>query len=54
MKIFSTDLGKDIKARHDGEDKYGFDVWFAGHRNGESGVDNPNTPDIQGQNTSQA
>jgi hypothetical protein len=42
-------LDKDIQARHDGEDKYGFDVWFAGHRNGASGVENPDTSDIQGQ-----
>ncbi|KAJ5116931.1 hypothetical protein N7456_001279 [Penicillium angulare] len=46
--ILNTDLGKDIKARHDGEEKFGFDVWFAGHRDGESGVDNPNTADITG------
>ena len=46
--LISTDLGKDIQARHDGEDKYGFDVWFAGHRNGETGVNNPDTSDIQG------
>lgn len=45
---FSTDLGKDIQARHDGEEKYGFDVWFAGHRDGESGVNNPDTADIKG------
>ncbi|KAJ5099275.1 hypothetical protein N7532_006276 [Penicillium argentinense] len=44
--ILNTDLGKDIQARHDGEEKYGFDVWFAGHRNGESGVNDPNTSDI--------
>lgn len=42
----STDLDKDVKARHDGQDKYGFDVWFAGHRDGASGVKNPNTADI--------
>ncbi|KAJ5585289.1 uncharacterized protein N7459_005089 [Penicillium hispanicum] len=45
--ILNTDLGKDIKARHDGEEKYGFDVWFAGHRDGESGIKNPNTQDIK-------
>ncbi|KAF7592543.1 hypothetical protein BBP40_012767 [Aspergillus hancockii] len=44
--ILNSDLGKDIKARHDGENKFGFDVWFAGHRNGESGVNNPYTDDI--------
>ncbi|KAJ5568981.1 hypothetical protein N7450_011467 [Penicillium hetheringtonii] len=47
--ILNTDLGKDIQARHDGEEKYGFDVWFAGHRDGESGVNDPDTPDIKGQ-----
>ncbi|KAB8279074.1 hypothetical protein BDV30DRAFT_232951 [Aspergillus minisclerotigenes] len=46
-EILNKDLGKDIKARHDGEAKYGFDVWFAGHRNGASGVQNPNTADIK-------
>lgn len=24
------------------------DTWFAWHRNGESGLNNPNTPDIDG------
>ncbi|KAJ5965387.1 hypothetical protein N7481_012101 [Penicillium waksmanii] len=46
--VLNSDLDKDIEARHDGEDKYGFDVWFAGHRNGASGVENPDTSDIQG------
>ncbi|KAB8067769.1 hypothetical protein BDV29DRAFT_163033 [Aspergillus leporis] len=45
-EILNTVLSKDIKARHDGEKKYGFDVWYAGHRNGQSGLDNPNTQDI--------
>ncbi|RJE23956.1 hypothetical protein PHISCL_03715 [Aspergillus sclerotialis] len=44
--ILNKDLGKDIQARHDGEEKYGFDVWYAGHRNGKTGVDNPDTQDI--------
>ncbi|KAB8071212.1 hypothetical protein BDV29DRAFT_193448 [Aspergillus leporis] len=44
--ILNSDLLKDIKARHDGETKFGFDTWFAGHRNGESGVNNPYTADI--------
>ncbi|KAF7597386.1 hypothetical protein BBP40_006328 [Aspergillus hancockii] len=44
--VLNTDLGKDIKARHDGEKKYGFDTWYAGHRNGQAGLDKPNTPDI--------
>jgi hypothetical protein len=44
----SSDLAKDIKARHDGQDYFGYDVWFAGHRNGASGIQNPYTDDIQG------
>ena len=43
----STDLAKDIKARHEGEAKYGYEKWFSGHRNGESGLNNPGTQDIK-------
>lgn len=39
----------DITSRHEGEAQYGYDVWFSGHRNGESGVQNPNTDDIMGE-----
>ncbi|KAE8151660.1 hypothetical protein BDV25DRAFT_152422 [Aspergillus avenaceus] len=45
-EVLNTDLGKDIKARHDGEEKYGFAKWYAGHRNGASGLENPDTSDI--------
>ncbi|CRL29102.1 unnamed protein product [Penicillium camemberti] len=44
--ILNSDLGKDIQARHDGEKYYGYETWFSGHRNGESGVNNPGTDDI--------
>lgn len=44
----SSNLTKDIKARHDGQKHYGYDVWFAGHRYGQSGIQNPYTQDIQG------
>ncbi|KAJ5205558.1 hypothetical protein N7472_002006 [Penicillium cf. griseofulvum] len=44
----SSDLGKDIQARHEGEEHYGFETWFSGHRNGESGINNPGTEDIKG------
>ncbi|KAA8643720.1 glycoside hydrolase family 134 protein [Aspergillus tanneri] len=47
--VLNSYLSKDIKARHDGEKHYGFDVWCAGHRNGASGQDNPNTEDINSQ-----
>ncbi|KAJ5490143.1 hypothetical protein LT330_003465 [Penicillium expansum] len=44
--ILNSDLKKDIQARHDGEKHYGYETWFSGHRNGESGVNNPGTEDI--------
>ncbi len=44
----SSNLTKDIKARHDGQKHYGYNIWFAGHRNGQSGIQNPYTQDIQG------
>ncbi|KAJ5942619.1 hypothetical protein N7516_002787 [Penicillium verrucosum] len=44
--ILNSDLGKDIQARHEGEKHYGYETWFSGHRNGESGVKNPGTADI--------
>ncbi|KAL2847648.1 hypothetical protein BJX68DRAFT_268043 [Aspergillus pseudodeflectus] len=44
--ILNSNLGKDIQARHDGEEYFGYDTWFSGHRNGESGVNNPGTDDI--------
>ncbi|KAI9039719.1 glycoside hydrolase family 134 protein [Aspergillus affinis] len=44
--ILNTELDKDILARHESEDHYGFNVWVAGHRNGQSGLDDPNTDDI--------
>jgi hypothetical protein len=45
----SLDLGKDIQARHEGEEHYGYETWFSGHRNGESGINNPGTEDINGE-----
>ncbi|CAG8891835.1 unnamed protein product [Penicillium egyptiacum] len=44
--ILNSDLGKDIQARHEGEKHYGYETWFSGHRNGESGIKNPGTDDI--------
>ncbi|QKX60968.1 uncharacterized protein TRUGW13939_08114 [Talaromyces rugulosus] len=46
--ILNSDLGKDVQARHDGEEHYGYDVWFSGHRDGQSGVEDPDTADITG------
>ncbi|KAL2821841.1 hypothetical protein BDW59DRAFT_164023 [Aspergillus cavernicola] len=44
--ILNSDLGKDIQARHEGEEHYGYETWFSGHRNGQSGIENPGTDDI--------
>jgi hypothetical protein len=45
----SSDLAKDIQARYEGENHFGYEIWFSGHRNGESGVNNPLTEDIKGE-----
>ncbi|KAJ5436655.1 hypothetical protein N7445_007540 [Penicillium cf. griseofulvum] len=45
--ILNSDLKKDIKARHEGEKHYGYETWFSGHRNGETGVNIPGTADIK-------
>ncbi|KAJ9481685.1 hypothetical protein VN97_g11780 [Penicillium thymicola] len=45
--ILNKDLKMDIQARHEGEEKYGYETWFSGHRNGESGIDKPGSQDIK-------
>jgi hypothetical protein len=44
--VLNSNLQQDVTARHDCENFYGRDKWFAGHRNGASGLSNPNTADI--------
>jgi len=39
-------LNADVTARRECQNYYGYDKWFAGHRNGASGLSNPNTQDI--------
>jgi hypothetical protein len=39
-------LGQDVSCLHQSQNHYGINTWFAGHRNGASGLTNPNTPDI--------
>lgn len=46
--MYSSDLNADVTARQECENYYGYDKWFAGHRNGASGIANPNTDDING------
>jgi len=42
----SSNLGEDLTARHQCQNYYGEDKWFAGHRDGSAGLANPNTADI--------
>ncbi|CEI91561.1 hypothetical protein RMCBS344292_05845 [Rhizopus microsporus] len=44
--VLNKDLKADIKARHESQKFYGTDKWFGGHRNGESGLNNSDTADI--------
>lgn len=43
----SSDLSEDINTRHESQNHYGYDTWFGGHRDGESGVNDPSTSDIE-------
>ena len=42
----NSDLSADIACRHQAQNHYGEYNWFAGHRNGETGLNNPSTGDI--------
>ncbi|KAI8334600.1 hypothetical protein BC941DRAFT_356296 [Chlamydoabsidia padenii] len=44
--VLNSNLWDDIHARQDSQNYYGIDKWFGGHRDGESGVNNPYTDDI--------
>ncbi|EIE76409.1 hypothetical protein G6F46_000136 [Rhizopus delemar] len=44
--ILNRDLKADIKARQESQNFYGADRWFGGHRNGETGLNNYQTSDI--------
>ncbi|WP_431683532.1 hypothetical protein [Kitasatospora sp. KL5] len=39
-------LFQDVSCLHQSQNHYGLGVWFAGHRNGASGLAGPNTADI--------
>ncbi|KAG8767669.1 hypothetical protein FRC12_006117 [Ceratobasidium sp. 428] len=43
----NSNLGLDISERHEAQNFYGETKWFAGHRNGQTGLSNPNTQDIK-------
>lgn len=44
--ILNSNLKEDIKTRQESQNYYGADKWFGGHRNGETGLNNPYTQDI--------
>lgn len=46
LSPLSSDLSADVTCLHDCQRYYGVSAWFAGHRNGASGLENPNTQDI--------
>jgi hypothetical protein len=47
----NSNLGQDISCLHQSQSYYGVNTWFAGHRNGSSGLSNPNTSDINAYRT---
>lgn len=44
--VLNSDLTSDVDCRQQSQAYYGEDKWFGGHRNGQSGIENPNTDDI--------
>ncbi|KIL93662.1 hypothetical protein FAVG1_02222 [Fusarium avenaceum] len=45
--ILNSDVRADVASRWDCQKHYGTQKWFAGHRNGATGLDHPDTPDIK-------
>ncbi|KAJ5200158.1 hypothetical protein N7491_009042 [Penicillium cf. griseofulvum] len=44
--VLNSNVWADVASRWDCQGYYGYDKWFAGHRNGASGLENPYTQDI--------
>ncbi|KAF7585351.1 hypothetical protein BBP40_011166 [Aspergillus hancockii] len=44
--LLNSNVWADVASRWDCQNYYGVDRWFAGHRNGATGLNNPNTDDI--------
>lgn len=45
--VLNSNLSADITCLHQSQSYWGTDTWFAGHRNGSTGLANPNTSDIK-------
>ncbi|KAH7231519.1 hypothetical protein FSOLCH5_005038 [Fusarium solani] len=43
----NSDIYADVASRWDCQNHYGYNTWFAGHRNGATGLKDPNTEDIK-------
>jgi hypothetical protein len=43
----SSNLNADVQCLNECQSYYGQNKWIAGHRNGETGLNNPNTQDIR-------
>ncbi|KAL5356078.1 hypothetical protein BJX96DRAFT_171271 [Aspergillus floccosus] len=44
--LLNSNVYADVASRWDCQEYYGYDKWFAGHRNGATGLANPYTTDI--------
>ncbi|KAI8332473.1 hypothetical protein BC941DRAFT_483938 [Chlamydoabsidia padenii] len=44
--FLNSHLWEDVHCRQESQNFYGIDKWFGGHRNGETGLNNPYTQDI--------
>jgi hypothetical protein len=44
--VLNSNLSADVTCLHQSQSHYGINTWFAGHRNGATGLANPNTTDI--------
>ncbi|GGM94334.1 hypothetical protein GCM10011609_34750 [Lentzea pudingi] len=44
----NSNLSADISCLHQSQNSNGMNTWFGGHRNGQTGINNPNTGDING------
>jgi hypothetical protein len=42
----NSNLSEDVSCINQGQSHYGITLWFAGHRDGQTGLGNPNTADI--------
>jgi hypothetical protein len=40
------DLARDVAVLHEAQRRWPLEIWFAGHRNGHTGLQQPDTPDV--------